>query len=304
MKLKEFSTQTCGKWILAGEHSVLRGSPAVVFPLKSRFFKLKFQPRPGSGAILLESEGSHSQETEAAFWACFEKACEVFGVQSEIIEGEIKIESTIPAGAGLGASASLCVALSRWMANLSGNFENEISLKARELENVFHGESSGVDVTVVSLEKPIRFVKGASPQGLTQTWTPKFFLSYSGVKGVTKDCVEKVQALARTQPVLVADLDGKMKMAVQLATESLAMPDSVATNAERLKKLVEAFELAAGCFSEWGLCNSEVKAHMDKIRKCGALAVKPTGSGQGGYCLSLWKSDPPEDLMSVLIPCF
>jgi len=304
MKLKEFSTRTCGKWILAGEHSVLRGCPAVVFPLKSRFFSLKFQPRPGTGAIQLESEGSHSRETEGAFWACFEKACELFGVQSEIIEGEIKIESTIPAGAGLGASASLCVALSRWMADLSGNFKNEISVKARELENVFHGESSGVDVTVVSLEKPIRFMKGAPPEGLSQLWSPKFFLSYSGVKGVTKDCVEKVQAMARTQPVLVSDLDGKMKMAVQLASEALALPDSVGGNAERLQKLVKAIQMAAECFSEWGLCNSEVQAHMEKIKKCGALAVKPTGSGQGGYCLSLWESDPPEDLMSVLIPCF
>ncbi|MFN7905909.1 MAG: hypothetical protein ACK5P5_12075, partial [Pseudobdellovibrionaceae bacterium] len=32
--------ETCGKWILAGEHAVLRGSEAVVFPLKSARLKL------------------------------------------------------------------------------------------------------------------------------------------------------------------------------------------------------------------------------------------------------------------------
>lgn len=32
----EFQTTTYGKWILAGEHAVLRGHSALVFPIKEK----------------------------------------------------------------------------------------------------------------------------------------------------------------------------------------------------------------------------------------------------------------------------
>jgi mevalonate kinase len=42
---------------------------------------------------------------------------------------------------------------------------------------------------------------------------------------------------------------------------------------------------------------------MEMLKKAGAVAVKPTGSGGGGYVLSLWTTQPPEELLSKLIPC-
>lgn len=38
-----FTTTTHGKWILTGEHAVLRGSPAIIFPIASRALTLNYQ---------------------------------------------------------------------------------------------------------------------------------------------------------------------------------------------------------------------------------------------------------------------
>jgi mevalonate kinase len=41
---------------------------------------------------------------------------------------------------------------------------------------------------------------------------------------------------------------------------------------------------------------------MKEIEALGALAVKPTGSGDGGFILSLWKEAPPKNSGLDFIP--
>jgi mevalonate kinase len=59
--------------------------------------------------------------------------------------------------------------------------------------------------------------------------------------------------------------------------------------------LAEALTEAASCFSEWGLVPASVAAQMRELEKAGALAVKPTGSGDGGFLLSLWPGPTSRD---------
>jgi mevalonate kinase len=40
---------------------------------------------------------------------------------------------------------------------------------------------------------------------------------------------------------------------------------------------------------------------MRQLLEAGACAIKPTGSGGGGYILSLWQKDPPAAITSKLI---
>ena len=300
--MKSFATKTTGKWILAGEHAVLRGSPALVFPLESRVLEFNFEPKKTSSVsqnLELEFAGGHGEELQLLFWGVLEKACELKKIRRSNFEGIVTMKSRIPVGAGLGASAALCVAVAKWFQDLRLVSENETPEFARLLENLFHGESSGVDIAVALSGKPLRFLRSENPTLLPLGWTPNFYLSYSGQRGVTLECVNQVKKLFSVNPELAAATDQRMQMAVRQCEQALK------ENSERgFGPLAEALELASTCFKDWGLVEGPLQTHMEWLKSQGAVAVKPTGSGKGGYVLSLWKQRPPATLNEKLIPCF
>ena len=58
------------------------------------------------------------------------------------------------------------------------------------------------------------------------------------------------------------------------------------------------------CFEQWGLVTESVRKHEKILLDSGALAVKLTGSGGGGYVLSLWEEQPPKEMPFEMIACF
>ncbi|MFX5668627.1 hypothetical protein ABTE14_20410, partial [Acinetobacter baumannii] len=67
-----------------------------------------------------------------------------------------------------------------------------------------------------------------------------------------------------------------MVEAVQQAKGALLSEPS-----DRVQELGSAMDLAASVFDEWGL--GAERALVDRLRGAGALSVKPTGSGGGGF---------------------
>lgn len=283
-----------GKWILAGEHSVLRGAPALVFPLIQRSLRLQY--RRGSQALQLDLGGEYGPEFRVLFWSLMDRACELAKISRSHLRGSVHLASQIPVGSGLGASAALCVSVGLWFEKLGWVKNTDVYEFSRNLENLFHGESSGVDVAVALLKEPIRFLRNGDRQKVQIKWRPSMYLSYSGSKGSTLDCVQRVKAFIEKDPILGEQLDRKMIQAVELAEQALSMEAP-----EGRPRLVEAIQLAKQSFDEWGLTpHSEI----EKWRGRGALAAKPTGSGGGGFILTLWENEPPEEYRSELISCF
>lgn len=320
-----FQTEAFGKWILVGEHSVLRGAPALVFPLKSRSLKLTYclegedfariegdrssLSQKASGAVevqnkeaplVLDLRGRHGAELEILFWGVFHKACELKCIDGSQIRGKIILENNIPIGAGMGASAALCVAAVRFFEYLGFVKADSVYEFAKSLENLFHGESSGVDIAVSLANAPLYFERNGQRKVLQINWQPQLYVSYSGQRGVTRDCVAKVSALIDRDPALGSELDSKMNMASYQAIEALTADAKKGFNI-----LKSCMDHAQDCFEKWGLCEKGVVlSHVARLRQAGAAAVKMTGSGGGGFVLSLWQHAPPEELMSELISCF
>ncbi|MBN8540257.1 MAG: hypothetical protein J0L82_07720 [Deltaproteobacteria bacterium] len=304
LRSADFSVKVHGKWILAGEHSVLRGCQAIAFPVYGKYLALTWSE---AGTFSSSFGGDRGQEFQLLFSGVFDRALEILNRPGDLSlkRGHFHVDSTLPVGAGLGASAALAVAVGRWFVSQGAISEIRLFEFCREIENLFHGESSGVDVAVAIESRGLLFSRQGGFTAFDPEWQPNWYISYSGTRGITSECVAKVKELIAKDADRGERLDLKMRQAVSFAHESLMQKVTSADAAhERFEKLVAAIKLSATCFGDWGLSNGELGRHLSWLSSGGAAAVKPTGSGGGGFALSLWRERPAIEVESKLIPVF
>lgn len=312
--VQRFQTVAHGKWILLGEHSVLRGCSALAFPVYGKSLSLQWESSGPATPFRAVFRGERGPEFQLLFSGVFDRALEILGeAQSSTLKnGTFTVESTLPVGAGLGASAALSVAVGRWFVHMKALDEARLFEFCRELENLFHGESSGVDVAVAlgtggaSGSSGLKFKRSMEAAGpaLMKTfecaWSPIWYISFSGARGITSECVSKVKTWMRENPEQGIAMDRMMVEAVAIAERALTSPRSD----ESFQRLVQSIQMGAECFETWGLSGGELGRHMMWLRESGASAVKPTGSGGGGFALSLWRQRPPTEIENHLVPVF
>jgi mevalonate kinase len=140
------------KLLLFGEYSVIAGSEALAIPI-SQF--------GASWDFSSEANDSHHQlglmlnhlETAVFNFAHF---LNLLDFKNDLNRG-IYLKSNIPQGYGLGSSGSVCAAVfDRYKTNNAINL-SQIELRTffAQMENFFHGNSSGIDPLVSFLNNPV-----------------------------------------------------------------------------------------------------------------------------------------------------
>lgn len=274
----EFQCRVPGKWVLCGEHAVLRGATAVALPHPEFGLDLRFVP--GGDELRVETtEGAGAvRELLDAVW-------EGYGDGRARPRGTLSFASTIPVGSGLGSSAAVCVALTRWLAEplrLAPGAQFEF---ARELENRFHGQSSGMDIAAVMSGGPIAYTQGREPQRLAVTKLPRFTFHDTGLRARTSECIFRVNRKRDEAPVLAVETDELMRQAAGACIEGLTLYADAPDLA--LRRLQLGMDQAFEAFLRWELVPAEAMHLRDKLLKDGARAVRLTGAGGGGFLVAL-----------------
>lgn len=289
----DFQITTHGKWILAGEHAVLRGHGALVFPVLNKQLKLTYQA--GSHTKLtLECTGLNAPEMQLLLSNVLQRGQQLLEKPIDALVGHFHLQNNIPIGVGLGASAALCAAVANWF-DVQNQLPESVYSFAKNLEHLFHGNSSGVDIIGACSEGGMYFQQGQT-NPIKQAWKPHWFLSSSDQIGITSHCINQVQELWQKNPITAARIDEEMQQAVMQAKCALEKNEQ-----DSLDRLTHSIQQATHCFQQWGLVNNHLQKHMHMLLDLGALAVKPTGSGKGGYVISLWKTQPslPSECIAV-----
>lgn len=282
MNWSRFETQAPAKWVWSGEHSVLRGATAIAFPHPDLSLRLTFEP--GGERFEVDPESARSVVEDLLHLIQDEQNED--GREFHFPPGKLRIESSIPTGAGLGSSAALCVAMARWLSEPLGIPEAGLLDFATHLEHRFHGKSSGMDVAVCAIEKPVSFVRGRGPTLLRAPNFPRVSFHDTGLRASTSECIRRVEAQRVEDPVSSIRADEFMSRASRLTLEALASLEK--DRDKSVGQLAEAMRLAHEAFLIWALVPGAVQRQIQDLLRQGALAAKLTGAGGGGFVVALW----------------
>ncbi len=195
----------------------------------------------------------------------------------------VDLEATfeVPAGAGLGSSAALGVALARALLSAHGRpVDAAVVLDAAlAWETVIHGRPSGLDHTVAAQSGFGVFVRGQGLTPVAAALPVPLVVGHTGRARDTKGRVSRVAELVAERP---DDTQGRFRQIAELVTEARRAVEAgdLATLGRTMRQNQEHLEaLEVSC--------PEI-AHMCRLaHDAGALGAKLTGGGGGGCVLAL-----------------
>ncbi|MDI6806307.1 MAG: mevalonate kinase [Candidatus Aenigmarchaeota archaeon] len=307
-----------GKVHLIGEHAVVYGEPAILAAVGRRTYVSIEKFKDITYVDLAWPDISHTWTVEKVFeltqqaldiWnTCNEEKnfSELFnfikkngyeGYRASILgiamkrlgisDGfSIRIDSKLPACAGLGSSASRAVAITMSIAKF---FNKKISLKevndiAYEQEKIIHGTPGGGDNSACCFGGLIWFKK-AQPKNEIKSLRkvipyklPNFVLVYLGqLKKTTGELVQLVRDLNE---------DYRNERVKKIGKMTYEMLDAL--KKRNFKKVKEIINLTQKNLAELGVSTSEIDRIAEVVREIGG-AAKLCGAGGGGTMLCYHK---------------
>ncbi len=275
----------CGKVIVAGEHSVVYGYPALAAAIPSSL-QLQAEPGPADRPVRLRIDAWDidvvlDPDTDHPVARA---ALEVLGFCDGPLRGwTVTGTTSLPSRAGLGSSAALTVALARLCLGAEADLQTVVEASMAG-ERVFHGQPSGIDSEVAARGGLLRYVRGAPVEVIPLRHPLSLVVVPSGHPRSTAGQVAKVRARHdRFTMVIRPVLD---------ALGALVEQSIAAIQANDLDRLGELFNIAHPLLSSLDVSSKILDDLCDAARSCGARGAKLTGAGGGGCILCLPPDDP------------
>ncbi len=272
------SGRASGKIILLGEHAVVYGSPAIAVALERG---AEAEARPALQSRIVFAGGAHDRAGGSDVGRAFQALLDTVGAKE--IEANARLQ--IPAGAGLGASAALGVALARAViaAGAPGSARGSVAQAALAWENVFHGNASGLDTAVAEHAGCIWFTRASGVTRLHVGAPVRLAVAVAEPGASTRRMVEGVAARRQADAQGTDRCLRSIAELVERGRESLAAGD--------ISGLGSLLNRNHALLRELGVSTPRLDEACRVALDAGALGAKLTGAGGGGSVIALAEDD-------------
>lgn len=283
------------KIILAGEHAVVYGQPALAIPVQglrasatvSRTEQpLQIVARDLNNQFIEFSDDQNPLALAARKTLAF--------YNQTTLTGRIEVQSEIPIASGLGSGAAIATVIVRAVHTLldKPTSPDVINHIVYEVEKFHHGTPSGIDNTVVVFEKPIFFMRDYPIEIIEARQDLYFVIADTGITAPTKASVADVRTLYEQRPDEIKPL---IEAIGDLSRQSRAAIEQGQTG-ELGRLLVENHKhLQALTVS-----SDELDHLVNVALNAGALGAKLSGGGRGGNMIALTHPTEQETIMRAL----
>jgi len=280
-----------GKVILLGEHAVVHGVSALAMGL---FNKVSVIAQKCLGPTHLTVSAWNFDATtlgDRPEDIALSNLCIELGVGTSGVA--LTGDATLPARAGLGASAAIATAAAKALSIFNGLSINQqrIFNAVQASEKVFHGNPSGLDAATVTAQGVIKFSKKTGPISLSCP-APALVIINSLERGETK---KTVSLFAR-----------QLKNDLKEGSRRLNKIEELVATGER--------HLLKGDMSNLGKVMSENHEHLrwfgvssDRLNdickisiEAGAMGAKLTGGGGGGCAIALVDNESRSNVIDAV----
>jgi len=276
------------KIILFGEHAVVYGHPAVAIPLQDVRASAAISIDASIASPVIEANDLKIQipvdaPSPPGSIVHIIKAIELFNEKVAKLPKtgwRLALWSKIPIGRGLGSSAATSIAALRALLKAMNKIllPRELIELSYELEKIHHGTPSGIDNTVISLEKPILFRKDREPAAIK----PGKIFFVVGDTGISKKTSDIVSRVADARNINTEKYDRIFNQIGQIALEgSRAVKDGDA------KKLGYLMNENQALLERIDVSSPELAELIKVAVTHGASGAKLCGAGKGGCIVAV-----------------
>jgi mevalonate kinase len=303
-----------GKITLYGEHAVVYKKPAIVASIDRRVYatcKLRDDNKitiravnlelPGviltydeSGEIFLETDYGRVFSAISYIKEALSIASQYIGESSGV---DIKIESSMPVGAGLGTSAAVSVVtIASYLKALGHDIpKKDLAELAWSTEKKVQGIASPMD-SVITTFGGIIYLNFEGDEfiyeHLKMDGDIPLVIGYVKRKYKTKDMVAKVKNYLDKYPHLISPIIDLIGEVVEDARKALLNGD--------LEYAGDLMNINHGLLDALGVSSKELNELVYVTRLYGALGSKLSGAGGGGSMIALVDEDRIKDIVTAI----
>lgn len=294
-----------GKIILAGEHFVVLGAPAVAMAI-NLYSQVHVTPKNGSTVevnadiplrFLSGKPGKAVVPDPRGLLRPLQLAAEATlkHIRSSNHGIHVSVECEIPVAAGLGSSASTTVAIIAAVARSKGVelSQKEIFKLAFVPENFLHGKPSGVDQATCIYGGTIQFNRPSIVKKLQLKREPALLVCDTGIHHATRILVGGVVQKSQNEKKDFQNYLARVREISNGVAKALREGDDedlgtlMYQNHELLRKI--------------GVSHPKLDRLVEVARDAGALGAKLTGAGGGGCIVVLTRNASARDRLSRVL---